>query len=461
MSESKSTDTGGGAAVNLREALESALAALPNTPCACAGDNWCKRCTALDKVREALAAPADAPKCNCGEYTFSHPEAYKMEAKDEMHTRHPGESCEPLGKSAPVAGQVAYVPLQPGEKILPGDIEFWPGGSTGISRHIGEIYSPHEEVMHLHFRPITIPQPAPVGDERKRLLDIIDTAWGIIANAGAGNWQRESKEWQEAAARWRDSIMPEVSAYQQARAALDRSGGWIAENSWLLDKAVCLLLGDSDKEWPGRATCYKVLEYLKPFLPPPPATGDAKTEGCSVSPEAQRIAIAEACGWKCTEHVGGIGSHYGPEPSYLWKSPTGELVGEGFDYCLPDYLADLNAMHEAEKTLNKEQCYTFQRWMEELAGEWKGADGPSNWLWHMTAAQRAEAFLRTIGKWDDQPRQSPPGEAVCKTCDGKGGWEGKTSRGADVFAECPDCTAPAPQPAPEVPSQQSPSPPSR
>jgi hypothetical protein len=35
--------------------------------------------------------------------------------------------------------------------------------------------------------------------------DLPHAAWGIIANAGEGNWERESPEWQEAAAKWRDA----------------------------------------------------------------------------------------------------------------------------------------------------------------------------------------------------------------------------------------------------------------
>ena len=34
--------------------------------------------------------------------------------------------------------------------------------------------------------------------------DLLEAAWGIIANAGGGNWETQTKEWQKAAARWRD-----------------------------------------------------------------------------------------------------------------------------------------------------------------------------------------------------------------------------------------------------------------
>ncbi len=35
-------------------------------------------------------------------------------------------------------------------------------------------------------------------------LDLLETAWGIIANANGGDWEKASPEWREAAARWRD-----------------------------------------------------------------------------------------------------------------------------------------------------------------------------------------------------------------------------------------------------------------
>jgi hypothetical protein len=38
----------------------------------------------------------------------------------------------------------------------------------------------------------------------EELEEVAELAWGIIANAGWGEWTRESGEWQEAAARWRD-----------------------------------------------------------------------------------------------------------------------------------------------------------------------------------------------------------------------------------------------------------------
>jgi hypothetical protein len=49
--------------------------------------------------------------------------------------------------------------------------------------------------------------------ERDRLLDGMEIAWGVIANANGGNWDGETPEWQAAAERWRD---------EQWHPALDR-----------------------------------------------------------------------------------------------------------------------------------------------------------------------------------------------------------------------------------------------
>ena len=96
-----------------------------------------------------------------------------------------------------------------------------------------------------------------------------------------------------------------------------------------------------------------------------------------MNPEQQRIAIAEACGWKPDKR--GLG----------WLSPHGYYSPE------PDYLNDLNAMHDAEKLLVRLQWVSYLRRLQTLCDE------SVTWPIHATATQRAEAFLRTIGKWEE------------------------------------------------------------
>jgi hypothetical protein len=100
--------------------------------------------------------------------------------------------------------------------------------------------------------------------------------------------------------------------------------------------------------------------------------------------EKQRIAIAKACGFKCSED-----SH-----------ELGQLVAQ----FTPDYLNDLNAIHEAEKVLTYEQAEEFVEQLYIADQKNNLAENPPPWRFNVasaTAAQRAEAFLRTLGKWED------------------------------------------------------------
>lgn len=56
----------------------------------------------------------------------------------------------------------------------------------------------------------------PAGEPFDPLAEL-EAAWGIIANAGNGDWGRETTEWQDAAARWRDRVMPTLSTWMARR----------------------------------------------------------------------------------------------------------------------------------------------------------------------------------------------------------------------------------------------------
>jgi len=62
-------------------------------------------------------------------------------------------------------------------------------------------------------------------------------------------------------------------------------------------------------------------------------------------------------------------------------------------YWVRDYCANLNAMHEAEATLTEDQLWRMAREIER---------NDEQWYFRATARQRAEAFLRTLGKWEEE-----------------------------------------------------------
>ena len=102
-----------------------------------------------------------------------------------------------------------------------------------------------------------------------------------------------------------------------------------------------------------------------------------------MTPKKQHIAILKVCGW--TEE----------EP---WNNGTrcfaykDSLEGWRFED-LPNFLNDLNAMHEAEDALDSNQWEIWHR----IVGDWTTNKA------HLTAAQRAEAFLRTLKLWEETP----------------------------------------------------------
>jgi hypothetical protein len=98
--------------------------------------------------------------------------------------------------------------------------------------------------------------------------------------------------------------------------------------------------------------------------------------------ETQRAAIAEACGWK----------FFSPSFAVMDARECDEYEEA------PDYLSDLNAMHMAEAKLTTKQRRQFHTELAYVVGNIHA----ETWdLIHATAAQRAEAFLRTLGKWED------------------------------------------------------------
>ena len=191
-----------------------------------------------------------------------------------------------------------------------------------------------------------------------------------------------------------------------------------------------------------------------------------------MKPEAQRIAIAEACGWRgqpvkqAWQHKSGFPKYWrsipidnseafdffsasrvsrvllNPQNKPVFRKvccgvlnnrdsysmipiiqhfenadqdkpwPVIEQSLEHFVEHLPDYLNDLNAMHEAEKMLSwaDEGALTSERirYLMNLEAVISGPMDRFGYRPNRTrsvpfakAAQRAEAFLRTLGKWED------------------------------------------------------------
>ena len=125
-----------------------------------------------------------------------------------------------------------------------------------------------------------------------------------------------------------------------------------------------------------------------------------------MNPEQQRIALAEACGWggdeKCIRDV--IKRHdEQTQRAYYQDRP---LPKGG----VPDYPNDLNAMHEAWKTLTPSQKTRFESeiYSVVIGDNDYNRNDDAPYITNATAAQRAEAFLRTIKKWTETNSMKEP-----------------------------------------------------
>lgn len=129
-----------------------------------------------------------------------------------------------------------------------------------------------------------------------------------------------------------------------------------------------------------------------------------------MSPEAQRIAIAEACGLQIKLYRFWYSGHDNQKPySSGYKTRTeaenrrkqeikwgcGEIE-EYTDPRLPDYLNNLNAIHDVETITEMDSYPRRERYADYLQKTCKNSPWP---FWRATAAQRCEAILKTLGKW--------------------------------------------------------------
>lgn len=139
-----------------------------------------------------------------------------------------------------------------------------------------------------------------------------------------------------------------------------------------------------------------------------------------MSPDAQRVAIAEVLGakWIFTHRPSEAGDVLTEQKVLTFKDAYHRMMNEammvgpiiGKD--VPHYPTDLNAMHGAWKILDAANQYkmaqTLYRIVDEFTsnGEISMSDvaDPTdvlNFVGNATATQRAEAFLRTLGLWKE------------------------------------------------------------
>ena len=110
-----------------------------------------------------------------------------------------------------------------------------------------------------------------------------------------------------------------------------------------------------------------------------------RAKWAELTDEQKVIKVAELCGITKIDRVY-VDTDRIPAEYYL-----GYTVKDNISKKIPDYLNDLNAMHEAEKKLHNGPSDTAV--YESYLIEWLGRYGSALYA---TAAQRAEAFALTM-----------------------------------------------------------------
>jgi len=104
--------------------------------------------------------------------------------------------------------------------------------------------------------------------------------------------------------------------------------------------------------------------------------------------DAIDVAIAEYCGWSQITPQDSSQRRYG-----IRSNSAGEKYPIAM---IPQYHRDLNAMHEAEQKLAKNLRIAYSNLLTS-SGKYREFHRMS-----LAAMSRAHAFLRVIGKWQDE-----------------------------------------------------------
>ena len=112
----------------------------------------------------------------------------------------------------------------------------------------------------------------------------------------------------------------------------------------------------------------------------------------------QQMAIAKVFGWT---HFRTVPDELQPDIERLEGQNHSFFLSLGF-FEVPDYLNDLDAMHEAEKMLDplgKDGAYEY--WLRTVCYIPEREEAHGRYFYRATADKRAEAFLRTLGLWEE------------------------------------------------------------
>lgn len=125
-----------------------------------------------------------------------------------------------------------------------------------------------------------------------------------------------------------------------------------------------------------------------------------------MNPERQRIKIAEAYGYTDVRLEEWENVDIKSREIAYGTALRGTLNRKRT--FVPDYLNDLNAMNEVEKIFNRKQKLEYAGELGYIVALTDNHDESPEVFYcvYASAAQRAEAFLRTLGLWEENEKKT-------------------------------------------------------
>jgi hypothetical protein len=126
-----------------------------------------------------------------------------------------------------------------------------------------------------------------------------------------------------------------------------------------------------------------------------------------MTPEAQQIAIAKACGWKDVKYTYHEEVDIENRSIIHWSGLTGippEFTHYENRVRIPDYLNDLNAVHDfvSQKFKSKFMLAEYEYRLRACLADGRPTFEVAGYeLANATAAQRAEALLKALNLWKE------------------------------------------------------------
>ena len=115
----------------------------------------------------------------------------------------------------------------------------------------------------------------------------------------------------------------------------------------------------------------------------------------TLTDDEKRIKVARLCGWERKPSP----RLKGPDGQWPWVNAWGAFAYD--TWALPDYLNDLNAMHEAVDSIGIDgEDFAVRLWQLVCAGKPLTDRAAMLMFCNATAAQRAEAFVAAMTQGD-------------------------------------------------------------